>query len=208
MSELDEYDNMFVTFMSKLKECKHSKKKLEKIWLNKDNKNTEKDEDELAKLYNLACKKNPSHIGRVGFEFKTNAEQEKARKKAGLDIDGFPLKQKMGGSLISECNGSWCSIPVKPHVSNMINNNLKSANPPHEALTQYPGTNRLGNNSMSMPGVNQYIGTYLNNGPFNIKCTGQNGGAYSKIYCPKSNKVVSVFSKTGQLAIQNYFYKI
>lgn len=132
---------------------------------------------------------------------------EKIRNKAN-NIRKNILKNQNGGYLNTKCNGPWCSIPIKPNVSNMINNNLKSANPPQEALTQYPGTDRLGNNSMSMPGVNQYIGTNLNNGPFNIKCTGQQGGYYSNIYCPKSNKNVSIFSKNGQLAIKNYINKL
>ena len=70
------------------------------------------------------------------------------------------------------------AFPVTPTVSNMVNNNLNSSNPPPEATVQYPGTDRLGNNSMLMPGVNQYTGTQLNPGPFNIQCTGnQSGGA-------------------------------
>lgn len=205
---MNEIDNMAVRFMSELKECKYSHKQLKKMWLNKNDQNSKKEEKDLIKLYDLACQKNPIHLGRVGLEFKTVAEQEKVRKKAGLNIEGLPLKKKIGGASISKCNGPWCSIPVKPNVSNMINNNLKSANPPPGALTQYPGTDRLGNNTMLMPGVKSYIGTDLNNGPFNIKCTGQQGGAYSKIYCPKSNKFVSIFSKTGQMAIQNYFNQI
>ena len=204
---MNEIENMSLKLMSKLKECKYSHKQLKKMWLNKNNQNSKKEEEDIVRLYDLACQKNPLNLGRVGLEFKTVDQQEKARKKAGLDIEGLPLKKK-GGSLVSKCEGPWCSIPVKPNVSNMINNNLKSANPPPGALTQYPGTDRLGNNSMLMPGVDGYIGTDLNYGSFNIKCTGQQGGDYSKIYCPKSNKFVSIFSKTGQMAIKNYFNQI
>jgi hypothetical protein len=63
----------------------------------------------------------------------------------------------------------------------MVNNNLNSSNPPPGANVQYQGTDRLGNNSMLMPGVNQYTGTQLNPGPFNIQCTGnQSGGSKEK----------------------------
>ena len=42
--------------------------------------------------------------------------------------------------------GEYASIHVTPTATNMIHNNLRSANPPPGATEQYPGTNRLGNN--------------------------------------------------------------
>ena len=49
--------------------------------------------------------------------------------------------------------GPWGNVPVIPDVDYMTHINLKSANPPKEALMQYPGGVRLGNNYQSMPGV-------------------------------------------------------
>tara|TARA_Y100001970_G_C14072036_1_gene769982 strand:+ start:455 stop:856 length:402 start_codon:yes stop_codon:yes gene_type:complete len=49
--------------------------------------------------------------------------------------------------------GPWGNIPVVPTTTNLIHHNLKSANPPPGATTQYPGTNRSGNNYIAMPGV-------------------------------------------------------
>jgi hypothetical protein len=54
----------------------------------------------------------------------------------------------------------------------MINNNLRSANPPPMATEQYPGTNRLGNNYIAMPGVYWYSDTHpVNKGPYTMKVT-------------------------------------
>lgn len=66
--------------------------------------------------------------------------------------------------------GEYASIPITPTATNMINNNLLSANPPPGATKQYPGTNRLGNNYIPMPGVYWYNDTHpVNNGPFSMK---------------------------------------
>ena len=66
-------------------------------------------------------------------------------------------------------NGPWGNIPVVPTTANLINNNLRSANPPPGATTQYPGTNRLGNNYIAMPGVYWY--TSKEKCPYKIKVT-------------------------------------
>jgi len=68
--------------------------------------------------------------------------------------------------------GEYASIHVIPTATNMINNNLRSANPPPRATEQYPGTNRLGNNYIAMPGVYWYSDTHpVNKGPYTIKVT-------------------------------------
>ena len=81
--------------------------------------------------------------------------------------------------------GPWGNIPVTPTTANYINNNLQSAEPPPLATTQYPGTERLGNNFSAMPGVDWF--QYGNNGAYNVQCvagasphrsvTGQVGGS-------------------------------
>ena len=50
----------------------------------------------------------------------------------------------------------WANIPVAPTATNLIHYNLRSANPPPEAIVQYPGGDRLGNNYTAMPGVYWY----------------------------------------------------
>tara|TARA_Y200000002_G_C22456189_1_gene568418 strand:+ start:178 stop:687 length:510 start_codon:yes stop_codon:yes gene_type:complete len=68
--------------------------------------------------------------------------------------------------------GDYASIHVTPTATNLINNNLKSANPPPGATEQYPGTNRLGNNYIAMPGVFWYSDTHpVNKGPYSMKVT-------------------------------------
>lgn len=55
-----------------------------------------------------------------------------------------------------ESANPWNSIPVTPTMTNYIQNNLRSANPPPGATEQYVGTPRLGNNYVPMPGVYWY----------------------------------------------------
>jgi len=191
MTKISAADKMQIKLMSELKESKYTFKQLKKFWNEYEidpNKKQKKSDKILDNLFDLACKKNPAEMGMVGFEFKDEEQMMTAINKKNLTLEGIPKKNKKqtGGmnyyklfnKIISEpCIGPHCTIPVKPEVSNMINNNLKSANPPPEALTQYPGTDRIGNNSMQMSGVSNYVGTTLNHGPFNIKCTGQKAGA-------------------------------
>lgn len=55
-----------------------------------------------------------------------------------------------------ESQNPWNSIRVTPTMTNYIQNNLRSANPPPGATEQYVGTPRLGNNYVPMPGVYWY----------------------------------------------------
>ncbi len=64
----------------------------------------------------------------------------------------------------------WNSIPVTPTMTNMIQNNLRSANPPPGATEQYIGTERLGNNYAPMPGV-YWFNPPESNGKYAIKVT-------------------------------------
>ena len=71
-----------------------------------------------------------------------------------------------------QAQGEYASIYVAPTATNLIHNNLLSANPPPGATEQYIGTNRLGNNYIAMPGVYWYNNTHpINSGPFEIKVT-------------------------------------
>lgn len=71
------------------------------------------------------------------------------------------------------CLGNHCGIPVVPSVANLINKNLAYGNSeiPPQASTQYPVIDRLGNSPNEyLPGVTNYVGTYINPGPFDIRC--------------------------------------
>lgn len=69
----------------------------------------------------------------------------------------MPPVPRHGGLFSSPpSNNPWNSIPVTPTMTNYIQNNLRSANPPPGATEQYVGTNRLGNNYVAMPGVYWY----------------------------------------------------
>jgi hypothetical protein len=52
------------------------------------------------------------------------------------------------------------NVPVVPDADYLIHHNLRSANPPGAALTQYPGGDRAGNNYQSMPGVRAVGGSW------------------------------------------------
>lgn len=102
------------------------------------------------------------------------------------------------------CVGGHCSIPVTPQVSNMIHNNLLSADPPPGANINYPGTDRLGNNSIQMPGIQDYAGTENNPGPFDIQCGAGDKRAFQYIIHPKTRKSYHISSKMGRKIINNY----
>lgn len=66
----------------------------------------------------------------------------------------------------------WGNVPVISDVSYLVNVNLKSAQPPDAATTQFPGGIRFGNNYQKMPGV-KYIKEYgilVNDVPKGQKC--------------------------------------
>lgn len=68
-------------------------------------------------------------------------------------------------------NNPWNSIPITPTMTNYIQNNLRSANPPPGATEQYIGTHRLGNNYVSMPGTYWYNPIGDKQGQYQIKVT-------------------------------------
>jgi hypothetical protein len=66
---------------------------------------------------------------------------------------------KLNGGLYTgepfEEGAPWATVPVIPDAAYMTHQNLRSANPPVQALVQYPGGPRPGNNEQTMPGVTQ-----------------------------------------------------
>ena len=65
----------------------------------------------------------------------------------------------------------WANVPVVPDVDYMTNINLRSANPPPQALYQYPGNTRPGNNYQQNTGLTPYkgIGDFAER-PYNFSC--------------------------------------
>jgi hypothetical protein len=89
-------------------------------------------------------------------------------------ITAVPMSPRHGGLFSGELsNNPWNAIPVVPTMTNMIQNNLRSANPPPGATQQYIGTNRCGNNYVSMPGVYWYNPSDDSKGKYAIKCVHQ-----------------------------------
>lgn len=74
--------------------------------------------------------------------------------------------------------GPHGNIYVPPTTPAMTNGNLRSADPPLDALTQYVGSNRPGNNYRAVPGISWYsdpVGTLKHN----ILCNSAVGGGRS-----------------------------
>merc|ERR1712072_1671994 len=111
--------------MSQLEECNYSYNELAQLW-NSDN-NTKKQENELDNLYDLACERNPSEMGMVGFEFKNTKQLNKALKKNRKQTGGLKLSkddrlQVKLMSQLEECNYSYNELA---QLWNSDNNNKK-----------------------------------------------------------------------------------
>ena len=70
-----------------------------------------------------------------------------------------------------ETRNPWNAIPVTATMTNYIQNNLRSANPPPGATEQYVGTPRMGNNYVPMPGVYWYNPVGEQQGQYRMKVT-------------------------------------
>ena len=82
----------------------------------------------------------------------------------------MPPAEKNGGLYGGEQSiRPWSSIPVVPTATNYIYNNLRSANPPPGATTQYVSLDRFGNNYSPMPEVKWYNPPKPRNGLYKIK---------------------------------------
>lgn len=68
----------------------------------------------------------------------------------------IPARALNGGLYTGEPfapNAPWGNVPAIPDASYLINHSLRSAKPPPEAIYQYPGHERPGNNQAKMPGI-------------------------------------------------------
>ncbi len=126
----------------------------------------------MSKKINSRIKKNKNKNSKKGGSVPPN------KQWSGPNVAAPPPQYNAGLFTGPQFNGPWGAIPVTPTTTNMINNNLGSATPPPGAMTQYPGTNRLGNNWIAMPGVDDYISSsQVNWGPYALKCTNPGLGA-------------------------------
>jgi hypothetical protein len=64
----------------------------------------------------------------------------------------------------------WANVPVIPDVDFMTNVNLRSANPPPQALFQYPGNTRPGNNFQANTGLQKFQGSSGFAQAYNFSC--------------------------------------
>jgi hypothetical protein len=78
------------------------------------------------------------------------------------------------------CVGAHCGVTMNPTASWMINKGLTLGNDVVPgSTTMYPVVDRMGNSFAELlPGVQDYTGTELNPGPFQIKCV--SGGRKSR----------------------------
>lgn len=65
----------------------------------------------------------------------------------------------------------WANVPVIADADYMTNINLRSANPPPQALYQYPGNTRPGNNYQANTGLKPYRGDNgFEDATYNFNC--------------------------------------
>lgn len=142
-------------------------------------------------------------------------QHKKYNKKGGgrtinmpkIDIGSMPGPSFNGAVTIgAACEGGHCSIPITPTTTNMIHNALNSSTP--YANVSYPGTDRLGNNSFNMPGIQSYEGTSLNSGPFNLQCAGGGQNPFNYITNPETGRRVSIYGKIGKRVLKNYVHSV
>jgi hypothetical protein len=112
------------------------------------------------------------HSRRNSSRQQSRRQQRRNQRGGGRTIDiplpdgTIPGPSYNSAVTIGEaCNGPHCAIPVTPSTDAMMAN-LGSAVP--GANINYPGTDRMGNNAFSMPGISPYTGTELNSGPFQM----------------------------------------
>jgi len=80
---------------------------------------------------------------------------------------GFDYTAPVNGGLYTgepfEKGAPWANIPIKPDVDFLVNKAWAGVAPP-DALMQYPGATRPGNNYQQMPGVMAVGGVACNSG--------------------------------------------
>ena len=102
------------------------------------------------------CTYPPKHI--TEFKYTNQAcPLDGPEKQQKAEPVGLPTPLPHGG-LYTDARSTgkpWHSIPVMPEMHTMMQN-LASANPPPGAMSQFVGTERPGNNNVTLPGVSVY----------------------------------------------------
>ena len=96
--------------------------------------------------------KNPSsNVSDYPVDVKSTVAPE---LRASNPFEQLPPSPVNGGLFSGpQAVGLHASIPVPPSGTYYVHYNLRSANPPQDALYHYVGTNRQGNNYLPMPGI-------------------------------------------------------
>jgi len=107
--------------------------------------------------------------GKQDYKIMVNSEipPELRGGNPGEELNYNPVNGGLYGG--PQCKRSWMPQHVTPTATNLIMNNLASANPPPGAIEQYIGTNRPGNNYTAMPDI--YWFKTQGKGPHNLKVT-------------------------------------
>lgn len=145
-----------------------------------------------------------SHIKLEGFRNnKTSGRTLNVPKTTSRGI--IPSNTYNSGITIGQkCVGVHCAIPVPPTAMYMTNVNLRSANPPPGALTQFASSYRPGNNSDVNVGIGKYTNdSSRNHGPFNISVQ-RNEKSRGFITNPETGKRVRVSSNEGKYVLETY----
>ena len=75
------------------------------------------------------------------------------------NVSNIPPPSLNGGLYTGEAflkDAPWGNVPITPSTDVYIHQNLRSANPPKQAILQYPHNIRLGNNHQDMRGIKRY----------------------------------------------------
>jgi hypothetical protein len=103
-------------------------------------------------------------ISRSSLEFEyivNNSSPVPERKLNGGLYTGEPFAK----------DAEYANVPVLPYSAYWISENIKSANPPKEAVFQMQAGYRPGNNTdPDLPGLNFFKGDYQTFGPINTYC--------------------------------------
>jgi hypothetical protein len=92
---------------------------------------------------------------------------------------GIPKPSLNGGLYTGEkFNGPWGNVYVQPDIVYLTSMNLKSANPPQNALVQYGNVIRPGNNNPVLTNTHKYSNEH------NVVCTGSFKGGDVVSYDP------------------------
>ena len=99
--------------------------------------------------------------------FKDNCDKKNDINVETIDTimnNTFQYKKEVNGGLYGgeQSTKPWASIHVDVNQNNLMQNNLKSANPPPGASEQYVGGNRLGNNYVIMEKIKWFNPNNMN----------------------------------------------